>query len=53
VAQISQFGALCTLLVAGKLTRINFKPAQLLFLPASVIGGLYGFAVLSASKVSC
>lgn len=41
------FVALCTLIVAGKVIRLNVPLLQRLYLPSSVIGGMLGLAVLS------
>ncbi|MCQ2388290.1 MAG: sodium:glutamate symporter [Kiritimatiellae bacterium] len=41
------FAALCGLLVAGKLLRINSRFLQRLYLPSSVVGGLVGLVLFS------
>ena len=40
------FSALCILLVVGKILRVTIRLFQKLYLPASVIGGLLGLALV-------
>ena len=43
---VLSFSAICILLIAGKLLRVNVKLLQKLYLPSSVIGGLLGLVIL-------
>jgi len=49
---VTSFTGLCLLLLLGKLTRLTVKPLQKLYLPAAVIGGLIGLAVVQISGTS-
>ena len=52
LSHVSSFCGACLLLVLGKLTRVFCGPIQKLYLPSSVIGGVYGIIFVSAAKTS-
>jgi len=45
---VLSFTSLCLLLVVGKVLRVKVRLFQKLYLPASVIGGLFGLIILDA-----
>ncbi|MEA2077816.1 MAG: sodium/glutamate symporter [Candidatus Marinimicrobia bacterium] len=46
MAIVLSFASLCILLVIGKVLRVKIKVLQRLYLPAAVIGGLIGLAII-------
>ena len=46
---VMSFGALCLLLVIGKVLRVKVALLRRLYLPTAVVGGLLGLLILSIS----